>query len=191
MLHRITGRATKCGPSTISAIAGVPTHQAAAVIRRLYNHRAVNGVATDELAAALVELGFPPNYALRHPRYPNGRWKESEAEFDRLFANVPFDVRSVSLGAFLDVAPSGSWAIAAARHWIAYADGFVADSGFPASRNAGPPFAIPIPGLPAAASSKRSASPPRPHRFQHQGNRNAPLPPPDLCRDPAYTRKTT
>ncbi|MDE0717684.1 MAG: hypothetical protein OXH64_07075 [Rhodospirillaceae bacterium] len=134
MLHRITGRAKKCGPSTISAIAGVPTHEAAAVIRRLYNRPAVNGVATDELAATLVELGLPPNYALRHPRYPNGRWKESEAEFDRLFAHVPFDVRSVSLGTFLDVAPSGSWAIAAARHWIAYADGFVADSGYWLSR---------------------------------------------------------
>ncbi len=31
MLHRITGRATKCGPSAISAIVGVPTHEAAAV----------------------------------------------------------------------------------------------------------------------------------------------------------------
>ena len=33
MLHRIAGRATKCGLSAISAIAGVPTHGAAAVIR--------------------------------------------------------------------------------------------------------------------------------------------------------------
>ncbi len=27
MLYRITGRATKCGPSAISAIAGVPTRE--------------------------------------------------------------------------------------------------------------------------------------------------------------------
>ena len=33
MLHRIAGRAVKCGPSAISAIAGVPTHETAAVIR--------------------------------------------------------------------------------------------------------------------------------------------------------------
>ena len=33
MLHRIAGRAVKCGPSAISAIAGVPTHGAAAAIR--------------------------------------------------------------------------------------------------------------------------------------------------------------
>ena len=26
MRHRITGRATKCGPSAVSAIAGIPTH---------------------------------------------------------------------------------------------------------------------------------------------------------------------
>ena len=45
MLHRITGRATKCGPSAISAIAGVPTHEAAAVIRRLFDRPSVNGVA--------------------------------------------------------------------------------------------------------------------------------------------------
>ena len=37
MLHRITGRAVKCGPAAISAIAGMPTHEAAAVIRRLFD----------------------------------------------------------------------------------------------------------------------------------------------------------
>ena len=51
MLHRITGRAVKCGPAAISAIAGVPTHEAAAVIRRLFDRHAVNGVFIDELAA--------------------------------------------------------------------------------------------------------------------------------------------
>ena len=60
MLHRITGRATKCGPAAISAIAGVPTHEAAAVIRRLFDRPSVNGVYTDELAAALEEFGWAP-----------------------------------------------------------------------------------------------------------------------------------
>ena len=50
MVPRITGRALKCGPAAISAIAGVPTHEAAAVIRRLFDRRAVNGVFIDELA---------------------------------------------------------------------------------------------------------------------------------------------
>ena len=66
MLHRITGRATKCGPSAISAIAGVPTHEAAAVIRRLFDRPSVNGVHTDELAAALAEFGWTPDYAIRN-----------------------------------------------------------------------------------------------------------------------------
>lgn len=129
MLHRITGRATKCGPSTVSAIAGVPTHEAAAIIRELYDRTAVNGVATDELVAALVHLGYSPDYALRHPKHPNGRWVESRDRYDRLFRGISHELRSVALGRFLDTAPSGSWAIASGRHWIAYANGYVADSG--------------------------------------------------------------
>ena len=129
MLHRITGRATKCGPSTISAIAGVPTHQAAAVIRRLFDRPSVNGVYTDELAAALEELGWTPDYAIRHPKYRERRFARREVQWQRIFASVPFDVRAITLGTFLDPAPSGTWAISASNHFVAYADGFVADSG--------------------------------------------------------------
>ncbi len=135
MLHRVKGRATKCGPSAISAIAGVHTHDAAAVIRRIFNRTAINGVATDELAAALHEFGWDPDHAIRHPKYSAGCWVECRKQYDRLFTDVPFDLRSVSVGTFLDIAPSGSWAIAAARHWIAYSDGHVADSGAWLSRN--------------------------------------------------------
>ena len=46
-----------------------------------------------------------------------------------IFADVPFDVRAITLGTFLDPAPSGTWAISAGNHFVAYADGFVADSG--------------------------------------------------------------
>ena len=80
MLHRITGRATKCGPSAIAAIAGVPTHEAAAVIRRLFDRRTVNGVFMDELAAALHEFGWTPDYALRHPRYRERRFARRNRE---------------------------------------------------------------------------------------------------------------
>ncbi|MXY38592.1 MAG: hypothetical protein F4160_05465 [Rhodospirillaceae bacterium] len=128
MLHRITGRATKCGPSAISAIAGVPTHQAAAVIRRLFDRPSINGVYMDELAAALAEFGWEPDYALRHPKRhdrPHARRKEV---WERIFADVPFDVRAVTLGKMLDVTPAGTWAISASRHFVAYSDGFVADS---------------------------------------------------------------
>ncbi len=129
MLHRITGRATKCGPSAISAIAGVPTHEAAAVIRRLFDRPSVNGVFIDELAAALAEFCWTPDYALRHPNYRNRRFARREPEWERIFAGVPFDQRAITLGAFLDPAPAGTWAISASNHFVAYADGFVADSG--------------------------------------------------------------
>ncbi len=134
MLHRITGRATKCGPSAISAIAGVPTHEAAAVIRRLFDRPSVNGVHTDELAAALEEFGWTPDYANRHPKYRERRHARREEVWDRIFADVPFEVRAVTLGTFLDPAPAGTWAISASNHFIAYSDGFVADSGAMFSR---------------------------------------------------------
>ena len=129
MLHRITGRATKCGPSAISAIAGVPTHEAAAVIRRLFDRPSVNGVFIDELAAALEEFGWTSDYALRHPKYRNRRHARREEVWEHIFAGVPFDERAITLGTFLDPAPSGTWAISAGNHFVAYADGFVADSG--------------------------------------------------------------
>ena len=134
MLHRITGRAVKCGPSAISAIAGVPTHEAAAAIRRLSGRHAVNGVYIDELVAALEQFGWAPDYALRHPTYCDRRYARLESQWRRFFADLPFEVRPVTLGKLLDVAPPGTWAITASNHFVAYADGFVADSGFWFSR---------------------------------------------------------
>ena len=135
MLHRITGRAVKCGPAAISAIAGVPTHDAAAVIRRLFDRPAVNGVYIDELAAALEEFGWAPDYALRHPKYRERRYARREEVWQRIFADVPFEVRAITLATFLDPGPAGAWAISASSHFVAYADGFVADSGAWFSRN--------------------------------------------------------
>ena len=128
MLHRITGRATKCGPSAISAIAGVPTHEAAAVIRRLFDRPSVNGVFVDELAAALEAFGFVPDYTLRHPKYRERRFARREEVWERLFAELPYTLRAVTLGTFLDAAPSGTWAVSAGNHFIACSNGFVADS---------------------------------------------------------------
>ena len=129
MLHRITGRATKCGPSAISAIAGVPTHEAASVIRRLFDRPSVNGVFIDELAAALAEFGWMPDYAIRHPKYRERRHARREEVWDRLFADIPTDVCAITLGTFLDPVPAGTRAISASNHFVAYGDGFVADSG--------------------------------------------------------------
>ena len=138
MLHRITGRATKCGPSAISAIAGVPTHEAAAVIRRLFDRPSVNGVFIDELTAALEEFGLAADFALRHPKYRERRYARREEVWERIFADVPSEVRAVTIGTFLDAAPSGTWAVSAGNHFVAYADGFVADSGAWLSREPQP-----------------------------------------------------
>ena len=138
MLHRITGRATKCGPCAISAIAGVPTHEAAAVIRRLFDRPSVNGVYTDELAAALEAFGFVPDFALRHPKYRDRRFARREEVWERIFAELPYTLRAVTLGTFLDAAPAGTWAISADNHFVAYADGFVSDSGAWLSRKSRP-----------------------------------------------------
>ena len=129
MLHRITGRAAKCGPAAISAIAGVPTHQAAAVIRRLFDRPTVNGVFVDELAAALEEFGWPPGSAVRHPNYRNRRFAKRESEWGRIFAGVLTDAGTITLGTFLDAAPSGTWAVYAGNHFVAFCDRQVADSG--------------------------------------------------------------
>lgn len=129
MLHRIKGRATKCGPSAISAIAGIHTHDAAAIIRRLFDRKTVNDAYMDELAAALAELGWKPDYALRHRKLLQRRHARRQETYDRIFAGVPFDIRSVTIGRVLDVEPSGTWVIATTTHFIAYSDGFVADSG--------------------------------------------------------------
>ncbi len=34
-LHRIVGRAGKCGPSAMSAVTGLPTHDCAALLREV------------------------------------------------------------------------------------------------------------------------------------------------------------
>ena len=138
MLHRITGRATKCGPSAISAIAGVPTHEAAAVIRRLFDRPSVNGVHIDELAAALEAFGFVPDSALRHPKYRERPFARREEVWERLFAELPYQLRAVTLGTFLDAAPAGTWAISAGNHFVALSDGFVPDSGAWLSRKPRP-----------------------------------------------------
>ena len=63
----------------------------------------------DELAAALAELGWKPDYALRHRKLLQRRHARRQETYDRIFAGVPFDIRSVIIGRVLDVEPSGTW----------------------------------------------------------------------------------
>ena len=107
----------------------MPTHEAAAIIRRLFDRPAVNGIHMDELAAALAELGWAPVRALRHPRLRDRRYAHDEEAWEHRLSDVPCELRAVTLGTFLDSAPAGTWAIATSDHFVAYSDGFVADSG--------------------------------------------------------------
>ena len=43
-LHRIVGRAGKCGPSAMSAVTGIPTHDCAALLREVTGRTQIHGV---------------------------------------------------------------------------------------------------------------------------------------------------
>ena len=70
-----------------------------------------------------------PLQALRHRSHRKRRHARRQETYDRIFAEVPFDIRSVTIGRLLDAGPAGTWAIATPTHFIAYSDGFVADNG--------------------------------------------------------------
>ena len=123
-LHRITGRATKCGPCAVSAITGIPTHTVAAVIRLATGRKAVNGTSAFELDMAMAEFGWDIAEAGHTAKAP--QW----AKAWQGFGLTPEIITPRTLASFLDTAPDGHWIIACANHWIAYAGGTVADSGF-------------------------------------------------------------
>ena len=58
-LQRITGRAQKCGPSVLSTLTGIPTHETARTIRDVRRDgRPVNGVTDRHLILAALRLGI-------------------------------------------------------------------------------------------------------------------------------------
>lgn len=57
-LKKITGRAKKCGPSALSAITGLPTHDCAKYIRFHTSKRSVNGVHPKDMIQVLQDLNF-------------------------------------------------------------------------------------------------------------------------------------
>ena len=98
-LHRITGRAWKCGPSALAAITGETTHQAAAVIRRVRaDGRPVNGVAPLYMRLAAAVLGVRLD---RHPD-PDPQARDGQT------APSP---SPPTLAAWTRSAPSGLWVL--------------------------------------------------------------------------------
>ncbi|MCY4029665.1 MAG: hypothetical protein OXH75_25540 [Acidobacteria bacterium] len=66
-LHRIVGRARKCGPSAMAAVTGLPTHDCAALLREVTGSSQIHGVRQDDLVAAMALAGWHCERAA-HPR---------------------------------------------------------------------------------------------------------------------------
>ena len=99
-LHRITGRAGKCGPAAIAAVLGIPSHDAAAAVREFSGRKQVHGVTPGELAGALRELAGEAVRRELSPRNGQG---------------------APTLAAWLRDAEPGTYAVCSRRHWIAVA----------------------------------------------------------------------
>jgi len=115
-LHRIAGRARKCGPSAMAAVTGLPTHDCAALLREATGRSQIHGVHSYELAAALALAGWRCRHVV-HPR----------------------DVRP-TLAAWLRAHDTfaASYVLVVRHHFIALGDGQVADSGWMFDRRPGP-----------------------------------------------------
>ena len=66
-LHRIVGRARMCGPSAMSAVTGLATHDCAALLREVTGRRQIHGVHGPELMAAMTLAGWRCERTV-HPR---------------------------------------------------------------------------------------------------------------------------
>ena len=133
-LATITGRAQMCGPTAIAALAGVKSCSAAAVIRHMFDRKRVTGTAPAELVVAMkwwnyevVEWMAAPKHRLFGIEYPAGTLYRHYSDTVR---ELPSTIQGLTLGKLLAGRPEGLWAIAASNHWVAYACGQVADSGF-------------------------------------------------------------
>jgi hypothetical protein len=77
-LHRINQNGNKfCGPSILSALAGIGTREAAAVVRAATGtDKAVRGTHSGEIRAALAVLGFSMNPLPLHDKVSLRQWVE-------------------------------------------------------------------------------------------------------------------
>ena len=112
-LHKITGRAKKCGPSALSAVLGLPTHELASVMREVTEKRAINGLHAYEMEMTLNHLDV-----------------DNEIEVYKGEKKPP------TIAQWLSAADVGRYVVCNKKHWIAVAvfdgskrDGEWADSG--------------------------------------------------------------
>ena len=107
-LHRIVGRAGKCGPSAIAAVTGLPTHDCAALLREVTGRQQIHGVHGYELMAAMSLAGWHCERRLHRPaeRPTLAAWLDAHDTFAHSFVLV---VR---------------------HHFVAIGNGEIADSGW-------------------------------------------------------------
>ena len=120
-LHRIAGRARKCGPSAMSAVTGLPTHDCAALLREATGRSQIHGVHSYELAAAMALAGWRCRHVVhrRADRPTLAAWLRSHDTF------------------------AASYVLVVRRHFIALGAGEVADSGWMYDR-----LPVPVAGAP-------------------------------------------
>ena len=107
-LHRIVGRAAKCGPSAMAAVTGIPTHDCAALLREVTGRTQIHGVHGYELMAAMTLAGWHCERTV-HPR-----------------AALP------TLAAWLNAHDTfaDSFVLVVRHHFVAVGGGEIADSGW-------------------------------------------------------------
>ena len=120
-LHRITGRAAKCGPSAMSAVTGLPTHDCAALLREVTGRTQIHGVHGYELMAAMTLAGWRCERTL-HPR-----------------------AKRPTLAAWLNAHDTfaDSFVLVVRNHFVAVGGGEIADSGWMFDRRPQPAATAP------------------------------------------------
>ena len=86
-LRRIVGRAAKCGPSAMSAVTGLPTHDCAALLREVTGRAQIHGIQSYELMSAMTLAGWRCERTI-HPRAARptlAAWLDSHDTFAETF----------------------------------------------------------------------------------------------------------
>ena len=107
-LHRIVGRAGKCGPCAMAAVTGLTTHDCAALLREVTGRSQIHGVHEKHLVAAMALAGWRCQRTIHpgHARPTLAAWLRDHDTFAESFVLV---VRN---------------------HYIALGNGEIADSGW-------------------------------------------------------------
>ena len=115
-LHRVLGRAGKCGPSAMAAVTGLPTHECAALLREVTGRTQIHGVQAYELMAAMALAGWRCDRTLHRgaARPTLAAWLRDHDTF------------------------ADSFVLVVRHHFVAVGSGEIADSGWMFSRRPQP-----------------------------------------------------